>query len=746
VGVITINKAGDTQRFTAEGRALFTMFAAEAALAIENARLFEEGVRRQERLTSILDINRRIATSTDLEHLVGQITQQACRLVRASGARVGLRRGDHLVFENRHDHGVVPAGTIQIPLGVNLLGQVVRQDQAIVVTDLKSEARILPVYRQRFADAGLHSAAFVPIRGSRETLGVLYVTSRQRRQFTADEVEVLTTYAEQVAIAIEHARLMTAVEERTAALEHANANLRREITEHQCTALALQESEARYRELFENANDIVYTHDLQGRFTSINRAAERITGYTRDEALRMSIADVVAPEYLEWVQQMVASQLATTSTGTYELDIFTKHNERVTLEVSTRLIYEGDTPVGVQGIGRNITERKRLEAQLLQAQKMEAVGTLAGGIAHDFNNILAAVLGYTELALYDTPRHSASWLHLQEVLTAANRAKELVRQILAFSRQIEHKRKPLQLRLLIQEALTMLRASLPSTIELKLHLAEAAGPVLADPIQMHQVLLNLCSNAEHAMRQTGGILEIDLEAVPADAQFATQHPELPMGPYVRLTVCDTGHGIAPEIQKRIFEPFFTTKPPGEGTGMGLALVHGIVASHGGVLKVQSVMGQGTRCEITLPQVMDQPDEVVTEDDGLPTRSGYILFVDDESSLARVGQEILGRLGYEVMVRTSSVEALEAFRAMPQRFDLVITDQTMPTMTGEMLARELRRIRPDIPIILCTGFSHLMHAEKAQAMGIDAFLMKPILTQELAQAIQQVLAQRQAQRI
>jgi CheY-like chemotaxis protein len=214
---------------------------------------------------------------------------------------------------------------------------------------------------------------------------------------------------------------------------------------------------------------------------------------------------------------------------------------------------------------------------------------------------------------------------------------------------------------------------------------------------------------------------------------------------VRLTVRDTGHGIAPEIQERIFEPFFTTKPPGEGTGMGLALVHGIVTSHGGVLKVQSVMGQGTRCEIILPQVMGQPDEITTEDDWLPTRSGYILFVDDEAPLARVGQEILGRLGYDVMVRTSSIEALEAFRAMPQRFDLVITDQTMPAMTGEMLARELRRIRPDIPIILCTGFSHLMHAEKAQAMGIDAFLMKPILTQELAQVIQQVLTQRQAWR-
>jgi len=391
----------------------------------------------------------------------------------------------------------------------------------------------------------------------------------------------------------------------------------------------------------------------------------------------------------------------------------------------------------------NIAKRKRLEAQLRQAQKMEAIGTLAGGIAHDFNNILTAILGYTELAQDDIGKDSHAWSYLHEVRKAGLRAKTLVQQILTFSRRTEQPRMLVQLPVLIKEALALLRASLPSTIEIHQAITQDVCPVLADPTQLHQVLLNLCANAAHAMRETGGRLEVRLEAVAIDEQMTAQQPELQPGPYVCITVTDTGHGMPPEVMERIFEPFFTTKGPGEGTGMGLALVHGIITNHGGTVCVASVVGHGTTFTVYLPCSADLGQDQITQAGSLltdvPTGAERVLLVDDEVALVQLGEAILRRLGYEVVACTSSTEALEVFRAAPQRFDLVVTDQTMPHMTGEKLAQALRRLRPDIPIILCTGFSHGMHAERAQELGIDALLMKPLAMQDLAQTIQQVIA-------
>jgi signal transduction histidine kinase len=393
----------------------------------------------------------------------------------------------------------------------------------------------------------------------------------------------------------------------------------------------------------------------------------------------------------------------------------------------------------------HISERKRLEAQLRQAQKMEAIGTLAGGIAHDFNNILTAILGYTELALDDIGKDSHAWSYLREVRKAGLRAKTLVQQILTFSRRTEQPRMLVHLPVLIEEALVLLRASLPSTIEIHQAITQDVGPVLADPTQLHQVLLNLCANAAHAMRETGGRLEVRLEAAEVDEQVTAQQPELQPGPYVCITVTDTGHGMTPDVMERIFEPFFTTKAPGEGTGMGLALVHGIITNHGGTVLVASAVGQGTTFTVYLPCSADLGQDQVSQEGSLltdvPTGAERVLLVDDEVTLVHLGEALLRRLGYEVVVCTSSTEALEVFRAAPQRFDVVITDQTMPHMTGEKFAQALRRLQPDIPIILCTGFSHGMHAERAQELGIDAFLMKPLAMQDLAQTIRQVIAAR-----
>ncbi len=378
--------------------------------------------------------------------------------------------------------------------------------------------------------------------------------------------------------------------------------------------------------------------------------------------------------------------------------------------------------------------------QLHQAQKMEAVGTLAGGIAHDFNNILAAILGYAELANFDIAEDSRTKYNLQQSIKATHRARDLVQQILAFSRQARQERKPLDIKPLIKEGLKFLRASLPATIEIRQNMEEDPGTIEADPTQVYQVLMNLCTNAAHAMDEKGGVLEVSLGKADMDGEASAAPAGMEPGPYLRLRVSDTGHGMPPEILKRIFDPYFTTKEVGKGTGLGLAVVHGIVKSYGGGITVSSEMGKGSTFDIYFPRVqaMGRASEAERAEP-LPF-GGHerVLFVDDEKAIVEIGHSMLKYLGYEVEVRTSSIEALELFRAQADRFDLVITDMTMPNMTGDKLAQELLRIRPGIPIILCTGFSEYLTEEKAKALGVRELLMKPLAIRDLAQAVRRVL--------
>jgi signal transduction histidine kinase/ActR/RegA family two-component response regulator len=389
--------------------------------------------------------------------------------------------------------------------------------------------------------------------------------------------------------------------------------------------------------------------------------------------------------------------------------------------------------------------QKKLEQLLRQSQKMEAIGTLAGGIAHDFNNILSAIIGYTELAKIslfsaDFTNKAKVTNDLEQVLKAGQRAKDLVNQILAYSRQQDHQQKPIQVNTIIREALMLLRSSIPKSVEIRENIVDHDTLILADPTQIHQIVMNLCTNAHHAMRDTGGILAVELvhsEIHPHDEKINTLH--LTPGPYLLLKICDNGKGMGKAIQDRIFDPYFTTKKSGEGTGMGLAVVHGIVKSHNGHISVYSEPGKGSSFLIYLPRIVQEnlpADEIyVTE---TPTGSERILVIDDESAIADMERRLLESLGYQATSITSPFEALQLISAQPHSYDLILTDMIMPGMNGAELSQKILRIRSDMPVILCTGFSEMMNEKKAKAIGIREYVMKPLIRKDIADAIRKAL--------
>ncbi len=473
-----------------------------------------------------------------------------------------------------------------------------------------------------------------------------------------------------------------------------------------------------------------------------NQAYAEIYGYDSPEdilGVKNIFQDIIAPDDRDRLNRYYECRMrGEPAPAHYDCRGIRRDGTMIWVENTITVVnWKGETAIQCSVI--DITERKLLEVQLRQMQKMDAIGTLAGGIAHEFNNMLAGMLGFAQLASSEVPPASRASEYLQEVCTAGNRAKGLVQQVLAFSHPNPHDREPVQFSQVLQEALKFLRASLPTTIEIQQKILPESGMVLADATQLHQVLMNLCTNAEYAMRATGGTLEVVVDTVEMDVDFATHHPQAHQGRYMRLRVRDTGTGIPSETVERIFDPFFTTKGIGEGAGMGLAIVHGIVTSHGGVITVESMPGEGTTFTICLPRLVSEAETAGDRSHHvMPQGIGRILFVDDEAILVRLGQVLLTELGYEVTSYTSSLEALAAFRAAPDGFDVVITDQTMPNMTGEQLSRELRQYRPDIPIILCTGFGHVINAESAREQGIDAYCMKPVSAEEYTTTIQKVL--------
>ncbi|MEE9443724.1 MAG: response regulator, partial [candidate division Zixibacteria bacterium] len=425
--------------------------------------------------------------------------------------------------------------------------------------------------------------------------------------------------------------------------------------------------------------------------------------------------------------------------STYSFKIINRSGVELLVQINTVLINWEGKPATINFI-RDITEQKRLENQLQQAQRMESLGTLAGGIAHDFNNILFPIVVYAEMALEDTPEDSPIRDNLNEILIGTKRARDLVKQILTFSRQADQELVPLKVQLVIREALKLIRSSLPSTIEIKQYISNKCGLVIANPTQIHQVAMNLITNAYHAMQETGGKLEVTLKEVDLGLE-ELKDPDMNPGPYVCLTVADTGVGMDNIVLDRIFDPYYTTKEKDKGTGLGLAVVHGIVKSYKGDIRVDSEPGKGTVFHVYLPIIKTRVETEVTEVVA-PIQRGHerIMLVDDEDQIVRMEKQMLERLGYHVTTRTSSIEALAAFQNNSDKFDLIITDMTMPNMTGAQLSQKLLEIRPDIPIIICTGFSEQIDAEKAKAMGISGYVMKPVVQSELAKKIREVLDQ------
>jgi len=386
----------------------------------------------------------------------------------------------------------------------------------------------------------------------------------------------------------------------------------------------------------------------------------------------------------------------------------------------------------------DMTETKKLEAQLQQSQKMESIGALAGGIAHDFNNILSPIMVHSEMVMTKLPPDNPIQHNLNEIFKAGERARDMVMQILMFSRKEAGKRAAIKIIPILKEVLQMLRSSIPTTIDIHRNLEAESDTVFADPTQIHQIMLNLGTNAAHAMRERGGTLKVSLVQEELDSGAAEEYSDLNPGSYMRLTMSDTGCGMDEETMQKIFDPYFTTKGPGEGTGMGLAVVHGIVKTYGGDIKVESEPGKGTAFHVLLPRVEAEVTPIKEHKIELLRGTERLLFVDDEKGAVDAIQPMLENLGYKVTARTSSIEALEVFRHKAYEFDLVITDMTMPNMTGKELAGELMSIRSDIPVILCTGFSEQIDEHKAQEMGISAFVMKPIVMREMAQTIRELL--------
>ena len=599
--------------------------------------------------------------------------------------------------------------------GQGPMGTAIRTGKPAVFRNIVSDPRFRP-WRDEAMKRGYASSVGLPLSSEDRCIGGLSIYASESDAFDAAEIELLMGLADDMAYGI------TAIRTR---LERSRS---REF---------LIESEKRYRTLFNSASDAIFVCHSDGRFIDMNQKACELLEYSREDLMKMKMDDICKKTQCD-PRQFEA--LSDDKNMVIETEYIRRDGAEVPVEANTRKIRYSNE-MAVLTIARDISERRRAEEeknklwrQLQEAQKRQALGTIAGGIAHDFNNILFPIMGYIEMTMDELPEGSKGKKQLAEAMKGAKRARELVQHILTFSRNTGQEFTPLTLQPLIKETLKLIRATIPANIRIRQNIDAGCGTTLANPTQIHQVLMNLCTNAWHAMQEKGGILEVALKEVRVESDSGL---ELKPNNYLRLTISDTGYGMTSEVMGRIFDPYFTTKKPGEGTGLGLAVVFGIVRSCSGQIQVYSEPGIGTTFHVYLPRIEGAAfaDKIPEPICGGVER---ILLIDDEEPVIILMAQMLEKLGYHVTAFKDSLEASELFRSQPDKFDLIITDQSMPNLSGDQLAIQMKAIRADIPIALCSGFSDTLTRERAKQSGIDYFIMKPVIKRELAETLRQIL--------
>ncbi len=510
-----------------------------------------------------------------------------------------------------------------------------------------------------------------------------------------------------------------------------------------------EENEKKFSMIFNSTSDAIILVSIgTGSFYLFNRTACRMFCYTPKRMERLTILDLFAENEKKQILEKLLSSSIDNGARLRHIEMVTSIGDSIYCDIRASVLeIDGNTYTiitfrDVTELAKAEQEREDVKLRLIQAQKMEAIGTLAGGIAHDFNNILSGIFGYSKLAgtyiKENNPEKALSYI--DNILQSGQKAADLIRQILAFSRRSTPEQHPLTLSISVKETMKLLRSIIPTTIDIRLDI-QSSAKIMADPSKIHQLLMNLCTNGYHAMRETGGVLSVTLR--DSDSKQYERIPELKMenGKYILLEVRDTGTGIAKEIQEKIFNPYFTTKKEGQGTGLGLAIVLVVVQEHNGYIKLESEPGKGSIFRIYFPVVEKKHGNKSARDNiANPAKSGTetIMIVDDEQMILDVTKEIIENMGYKVFSFISSEVALQAFEKEPYKFNLIITDMTMPQMEGDKLAVAALKIRTDIPIILCTGYSHKISEEKALKIGIRRYVEKPLITKELGMLIREVL--------